>query len=158
MISSISNKWLAVITILVAGLGLTVGYMLIPFLEPTQTASVLVSTNNTTANNIKNVTMQEPTTNISESNASSSSDVNIVVKYTGNWAADISGNFPYRGTSGNGYQTINLGSVSGPVTVSARKTEGGSGTLTVSIEKGGKNLSTSSTSSPYGAATAYFTV
>jgi len=92
------------------------------------------------------------------SSSSASSDVNIVVNYTGNWAADISGNFPYRGTSGTGDQTINLGSVSGPVTVSARKTEGGSGTLTVSIEKGGKNLSTSSTSSPYGAATAYFTV
>jgi len=114
-------------------------------------------TSNNTNNSTTSSSNVSNSTN-SSSNASSSSDVNIVVKYTGNWAADISGNFPYRGTSGTGDQTINLGSVSGPVTVSARKTEGGSGTLTVSIEKGGKNLSTSSTSSPYGAATAYFTV
>ena len=114
-------------------------------------------TSNNTNNSTTSSSNVSNSTN-SSSNASSSSDVNIVVKYTGNWAADISGNFPYRGTSGTGDQTINLGSVSGPVTVSARKTEGGSGTLTVSIEKGGKNLSTSSTSSPYGAATAYYTV
>ena len=116
------------------------------------------NTNNSTASSSNMSNSTNSSSNTSSSSASSSSDVNIVVKYTGNWAIDISGNFPYRGTSGTGDQTINLGSVSGPVTVSARKTEGGSGTLTVSIEKGGKNLSTSSTSSPYGAATAYFTV
>jgi len=114
-------------------------------------------TSNNTNNSTASSSNMSNSTN-SSSNVSNSSDVNIVVKYSGNWAADISGNFPYRGTSGTGDQTINLGSVSGPVTVSARKTEGGSGTLTVSIEKGGKNLSTSSTSSPYGAATAYYTV
>ena len=48
---SISNKWLALIVVLVAVLGLSVGYILIPSIETTQTASVLVSTNNTTANN-----------------------------------------------------------------------------------------------------------
>jgi len=115
-------------------------------------------TSNNNSNNSANSSSNMSNSTNSSSNVSNSSDVNIVVKYSGNWAADISGNFPYRGTSGTGDQTINLGSVSGPVTVSARKTEGGSGTLTVSIEKGGKNLSTSSTSSPYGAATAYFTV
>jgi hypothetical protein len=66
---SISNKWLALIVVLVAGLGLTVGYILIPLLEPTQTASVLVSTNNTTANNtttpIANTTTQNITNNTS---------------------------------------------------------------------------------------------
>ena len=66
---SISNKWLALIVVLVAGLGLTVGYILIPLLEPTQTASVLVSTNNTTANNsttpIVNTTTQNITNNTS---------------------------------------------------------------------------------------------
>ena len=115
-------------------------------------------TSNNNSNNSANSSSNMSNSTNSSSNVSNSSDVNIVVKYSGNWAADISGNFPYRGTSGTGDQAINIGSVSGPVTVSARKTEGGSGTLTVSIEKGGKNLSTSSTSSPYGAATAYFTV
>jgi hypothetical protein len=67
MIPSINNKWLALIVVLVAGLGLRVGYILIPLIEPTQTASVLVSTNNTTANNsttpIVNITNQNITNN-----------------------------------------------------------------------------------------------
>ncbi len=113
---------------------------------------------NQRTSNSNNSSSNTSSSNNSSSNNSNSNDVNVVVNYSGNWAADISGNFPYRGISGTGNQTTNLGSVSGPVTVSARKTEGGSGTLTVSIMKGGKNLSTSSTSSPYGAATAYFTV
>jgi|GEM_PF-996644 len=96
--------------------------------------------------------------NTSSSNSSSSNDVNIVINYTGSWACDVSGTFGYRGLSGKGDQTTNMGSISGPVTASARKTEGGSGTLVVSITKGGKTLSTSSTSSPYGGATAYYTV
>ena len=96
--------------------------------------------------------------NTSSSNSSSSNDVNIVINYTGSWACDVSGTFGYRGLSGSGDQTTNMGSISGPVTASARKTEGGSGTLVVSIVKGGKTLSTSSTSSPYGGASAYYTV
>jgi hypothetical protein len=99
-----------------------------------------------------------PSTNTSSSNSSSSTDVYAVISYSGPWAADVSGNLGYRALAGTGDQTTNLGSVSGPVTVSARKTEGGSGVLTVSITKGGKSLSTSSTSSPWGGATAYTSV
>ncbi|AXV39364.1 hypothetical protein [Methanobacterium sp. BAmetb5] len=85
-------------------------------------------------------------------NATASNDVSVVVSYPGSWAADVSGTFGYRSLSGTGDQTTNLGSVSGSVTISARKTEGGSGTLTTSIMKGGKNLGTASTSAPWGGA------
>lgn len=96
--------------------------------------------------------------NNSTSNASSSNDVTVVINYSGNWAADVSGTLGYRALGSTGNQTTNLGSVSGPLTVSARKTEGGNGVLTVSIMKNGKTLSTASTSAPYGGATAYATV
>jgi len=110
-----------------------------------------------TTNNLTNSSSGSQGNN-SSMNSSSSNDVNIVINYTGNWACDVSGTFGYRGLSGTGDQTTNMGSISGPVTASARKTEGGSGTLVVSITKGGKTLSTSSTSSPYGGATAYYSV
>lgn len=115
----------------------------------------------TTSNNTSNTSSNSTNTsnsNTSNTNTSSSNDVNVVINYTGSWAADISGNLGYRGISGNGDQTTNLGSVTGPVTASARKTDSGSGTLIVSITKGGKTLSTASTSAPYGGATAYFSV
>jgi hypothetical protein len=95
--------------------------------------------------------------NSSSDDKASSNDVTIDVKYSGPWAADVSGEFGYRSLSGTGNQKNSLGSVSGPITVSARKTEGGSGTLTVSILKGKETLSSASTSSPWGAATATFT-
>lgn len=122
---------------------------------------VVVVSGCTSSNNTSNTSSNTTNTsnaNTSSSNASSSSDVNVVINYTGNWACDISGNLGYRGISGTGDQTTNLGSVTGPVTASARKTDSGSGTLIVSITKGGKTLSTSSTNAPYGGATAYFTV
>ena len=61
---TISNKWLSLIVILIAGLGLSIGYTLIPLIEHTQTASVLVSTNNTN-NSIVNTTTQNKTNNTS---------------------------------------------------------------------------------------------
>jgi hypothetical protein len=116
------------------------------------------TTNNMTNSSSNSSQGNNSSMNTSSSNTSSSNDVNIVINYTGNWACDVSGTFGYRGLSGNGDQTTNMGTISGPVTASARKTEGGSGVLVVSITKGGKTLSTSSTSSPYGGATAYYSV
>ena len=95
--------------------------------------------------------------NSSSSNASASSDVNIVVSYSGSWAVDVSGPFGYRSLSGTGDQTNNIGSVTGSVTAAARKTDGGTSALTVSITKGGKTLASQRTSAPYGRATAVAT-
>lgn len=103
------------------------------------------STNNTSSSNQ------------SSSNASASNDVNIVINYSGNWAVDVSGPFGYRSLSGTGDQTTNIGAVTQSVTAAARKTDGGTGTLTVSITKGGKTLASQSTSAPYGGATAVAT-
>lgn len=116
------------------------------------------TTNNVTNSSGNSSSSNNSGTNTSSSNTSSSNDVNIVINYTGSWACDVSGMFGYRGLSGTGDQTTNMGSISGPVTASARKTEGGSGILVVSIVKGGKTLSTSSTSSPYGGASAYYSI
>ena len=115
-------------------------------------------TTNNVANSSSNSSQGNNSNMNTSSNTSSSNDVNVVINYTGSWACDVSGTFGYRGLSGTGDQTTNMGSISGPVTASARKTEGGSGTLVVSITKGGKTLSTSSTSSPYGGASAFYSV
>jgi hypothetical protein len=109
------------------------------------------SSNTTTSNNTTT------STNTSTSNASASNDVNILVNYSGSWAVDISGPFGYRSFSGTGQQTNSIGNVTGSVTAAARKTDGGSGTLTVSITKSGKTLASQSTSAPYGGATAVAT-
>jgi len=78
---SISKKWLALIVVLVAGLGLTVGYILIPLLEPTQTASVLVPTNNTTVNN-STAPLVNTTTQNTVQNTSTTKNTNVVTKNT----------------------------------------------------------------------------
>ena len=62
MISSSSNKWLALIVVLVAGLGLIVGYILLPFLESSQTAPALVSTNNSNIVNNNSVPISNTST------------------------------------------------------------------------------------------------
>ena len=103
-----------------------------------------------TSNNTSNTDSSNTSGNNTSTNASASNDVNVVVNYPGNWAADVSGTFGYRALSGTGDQTTNLGPVTGSVTISARKTEGGSGTLTTSITKGGKTLGSASTSAPWG--------
>lgn len=123
-------------------------------------ASGCISSDSTSDNSSSDNTSSDDNTsndNSSNDDKASSNDVTIDVKYSGPWAADVSGEFGYRSLSGTGNQKNSLGSVSGPVTVSARKTEGGSGTLTVSIMKGKETLSSASTSSPWGAATATFT-
>ncbi len=96
--------------------------------------------------------------NNSTSNASGASGVNIVVSYPGSWAVDVSGSFGYRALSGTGDKTTDMGNISGSVVAAARKTEGGTGTLIVSITKDGKTLGTASTNAPYGGATAVTTV
>lgn len=110
------------------------------------------SSNNQTSNQSSNTSSSNTT------NASASNDVNIVVNYAGSWAVDVSGNFGYRSLGGSGDKTNSIGSVSGPVTAAARKTDGGTGVLIVSITKGGQTLATTSTSAPYGGATAFATV
>lgn len=122
-------------------------------------ASGCISSDNTSNNNTSSDKNSSDNTSDDKasSNDKSTSDVTIYVKYSGEWAADVSGEFGYRSLSGTGNQKNKLGSVSGPITVTARKTEGGTGTLTVSIMKGKETLSSASTSSPWGAATATFT-
>jgi len=100
------------------------------------------------------------TTNLSSSNTtnvSASDNVDIVVNYSGSWAVDVSGPFGYRSLAGTGNEKNSIGNVTGSVTASARKTEGGNEVLTVSITKGGKKLASQSTSAPWGGATAVFT-
>jgi hypothetical protein len=109
----------------------------------------------TSSNNSSN--SNPSSSNSSSSNASTSSDVNIVISYSGSWAVDVSGPFGYRSLSGTGDQTNNIGSVTGSVTAAARKTDGGTSVLTVSITKSGKTLASQSTSAPYGGATAVAT-
>lgn len=94
----------------------------------------------------------------SKLNVSSSDEVNFVINYSGSWAADVSGPFGYRSFAGTGDQTNSLGDVTGTITVAARKTDSGTGTLIVTITKGGKIISTQSTSYPYGGATAVATI
>ncbi len=94
----------------------------------------------------------------SKLNASSSDEVNFVINYSGSWAADVSGPFGYRSFAGSGDQTNSLGSVTGTITVAARKTDSSTGTLIVTITKGGKIISSQSTSYPYGGATAVATI
>ncbi len=123
-------------------------------------ASGCISSDNTSNNNTSSDNTSSDNTssdNTSSDDKSSSDDVTIYVKYSGEWAADVSGEFGYRSLSGTGNEKNNLGSVSGPISVTARKTEGGNGILSVSIMKGKKTLSSASTSSPWGAATATFT-
>ena len=116
---------------------------------------VVVVSGCTSSNNSSN--SNPSSSSSSSSNASASSDVNIVVSYSGSWAVDVSGPFGYRSLSGTGDQTNNIGSVTGSVTAAARKTDGGTSVLTVSITKGGKTLASQSTSAPYGGATAVAT-
>jgi hypothetical protein len=81
-------------------------------------------------------------------NTSTSNDVVAVINYSGSWSGVISGPFVSRNVEGTGDQSFNLGNVSGYITVSATKKDSG-GTLTVSIEKGGKTLGSQSTSYAY---------
>lgn len=119
----------------------------------------VVAVSGCTSNNNNNTSSSNTaSSNTSNTNTSASNDVNIVINYSGSWAVDVSGQFGYRALSGTGDQTTNIGSVTGAVTAAARKTEGGSGTLIVSITKGGKTLSTASTNAPWGGATAFTNV
>jgi len=96
MLSFISKKWLALIVVLVAGLGLTVGYILIPLLEPTQTASVLIPTNNTTINNSTATNTTGPSVNTSNQNIISPSQaVAIANKYAASFGEEASGGADY---------------------------------------------------------------
>lgn len=92
--------------------------------------------------------------NTSSSNATSSNDISIVVEYPGSWAVDVSGPFGYRSLSGTGDKTTNIGPVTTSVTASARKTDGGTETLKVTIKKGDEELASQSTNAPYGGASA----
>ncbi|MDD1774993.1 MAG: hypothetical protein LUQ24_05645 [Methanobacterium sp.] len=104
-----------------------------------------------------NTSTSKSSSNNSTANNSASGDVSIVIQYSGSWACDASGNFGYRSLAGTGDQTISMGAITGVLTAAARKTEGGSGTLIVSIKKGGNTLASQSTNAPYGGVTAVAT-
>ena len=87
--------------------------------------------------------------NTDDSNTSSSNTVNsdyviVEVSYPGNWGGSASGTFGYRGLSGQGDRTINLGSLSGSLTVSTWTTDGSSGTMDLTIKRDGKVLGSQS--------------
>lgn len=106
-----------------------------------------------TSNNDSNPTPSD--TNTSTSNASDTStnnpnDVILEVDYPGNWGGSASGTFGYRGISGQGKQTVNLGSLSGILSVSTWKNDASSGTMSLTIKRDGKILGSQSNS--YGSA------
>ncbi|MDI6643517.1 MAG: hypothetical protein QME14_00535 [Methanobacteriaceae archaeon] len=86
-------------------------------------------------------------TNDSGANASSSDDVIVTVNYDGNWGGSASGEFGYRELSGNGDQTVNLGKISGVLTVSTWTTAG-TGPMSLKITRGGETLGEQSNSYP----------
>jgi len=85
--------------------------------------------------------------NDSGTNASNSDDVMVTVNYDGNWGGSASGEFGYKGLSGNGDQTVNLGNISGTLTVSTWTTEG-SGPMSLKVTRGGETLGEESNSYP----------
>lgn len=91
-------------------------------------------------------------TSTDNSSNSTSNNVTAVINYSGSWSGAISDNTGTRSISGDGNQTIQLGSDPGVISINAQKQDGGDGTLTVSIIKGGKTLATQSTNSAYGVA------
>ena len=109
------------------------------------------SNNNSDTNTGNSNTSSSDTGNSStSSNGGDSNDVIVEVSYPGNWGGSASGTFGYRGLSGNGEQTVNLGSISGSLTVSTWKTDGSSGTMSLTIKRDGKVLGSQSNS--YGSA------
>ncbi|MBU4607102.1 MAG: hypothetical protein KUA33_02925 [Methanobacterium sp.] len=80
-------------------------------------------------------------------NASSAEDVMVTVNYDGNWGGSASGEFGYRELSGNGKQTINLGKISGVLTVSTWTKEG-TGPMSLKINRGDETLGEQSNSYP----------
>ncbi|HHY00173.1 MAG TPA: hypothetical protein GX531_02185 [Methanothermobacter sp.] len=104
-----------------------------------------------TSNNNSNPTSSD--TNTSTSNASDTNnqnDVILEIDYPGNWGGSASGTFGYRGISGQGKQTVNLGSLSGILSVSTWKNDASSGTMSLTIKRDGKILGSQSNS--YGSA------
>jgi len=83
----------------------------------------------------------------SSTNGSNGEDVMVTVNYNGNWGGSASGEFGYRELSGNGEQTINLGKISGVLTVSTWTTAG-AGPMSLKITKGDQTLGEQSNSYP----------
>lgn len=110
------------------------------------------SNDNSSSNNANSNTSSSNTddSNTSSSDTGNSNDVIVEVNYPGNWGGSASGTFGYRGLSGNGEQTVNLGSISGSLTVSTWKTDASSGTMSLTIKRDGKVLGSQSNS--YGSA------
>jgi len=106
-----------------------------------------------TTNNNSNTSPSDAntsTSNASDSNSNNPNDVILEIDYPGNWGGSASGTFGYRGLSGQGKQTVNLGSVSGVLSVSTWKNDASSGTMSLTIKRDGKILGSQSNS--YGSA------
>ncbi|QUH23967.1 hypothetical protein HYG87_09460 [Methanobacterium alkalithermotolerans] len=87
------------------------------------------------------------TSDTSGTNASSTEDVLVTVNYNGNWGGSASGEFGYKELSGNGEQTVNLGKISGILTVSTWTTAG-TGPMSLKITRGDETLGEQSNSYP----------
>ena len=81
-------------------------------------------------------------------------DVVAVVNYSGSWKGIAFGKFGYRNISSTGDQAIDLGDITGLVAFTAIKTDNGTGTLTVSLNKSGNTIASKSTSARHGIAIA----
>ncbi|HHT19325.1 MAG: hypothetical protein QM396_07675 [Euryarchaeota archaeon] len=114
---------------------------------------IIVALAGCTTNNNSNTSPSDAntsTSNASDSNSNNPNDVILEIDYPGNWGGSASGTFGYRGLSGQGKQTVNLGSVSGVLSVSTWKNDASSGTMSLTIKRDGKILGSQSNS--YGSA------
>jgi hypothetical protein len=82
----------------------------------------------------------------------SPNDVIASVSYSGSWKGFIIDKVGYRNISGTGNQAIDLGNFTGFVSVTAIKTDNGTGNLTVSINKAGTTVASKSSSAQHGVA------
>jgi len=114
---------------------------------------IIVALAGCTTNNNSNTSPSDAntsTSNASDTNSNNPNDVILEIDYPGNWGGSASGTFGYRGLSGQGKQTVNLGSVSGVLSVSTWKNDASSGTMSLTIKRDGKILGSQSNS--YGSA------
>jgi hypothetical protein len=79
-----------------------------------------------------------------------SSSVKLVVNYQGSWNGTITDSSGTRTIDGTGDKTIDLGNIIGSVKVQVQKKDTSSDTLTASLMRDDKNVSSMSTFAPNG--------
>lgn len=105
----------------------------------------------------------EPTaTQQSQATASESSDASsgytVTISYDGEWIGTIGGEGSMRSVQGEGTQTFEVQGDPSIVVANAQKSDGGSGTLTITISNDGEVVKEASTSAQYGVAQVSYSV